>query len=348
VDLGSAAGLSDPLGGVARLAARTGQSFPAIAAARERTEARVQAEMRALAGTPTPPGVSVCVFGSWARGELTDGSDDDWALLVTGAPAQDDPAVAEAVGALLAAARARLGGEEREPGAQGIFGVPFAVDALVGNIGLDADTNTNTTRRMLLALESRELCGSARGDAVDRILARYLQASRTDFQPPRFLLNDLVRYWRTICVDFEGKRAAAGGEDPKWAMRNAKLRTSRKLLFAGGLVPLLLCRVCVAGEMQGFLRRWFDAPPLDRLAAAFSLVEADEVGVRTLAAYDRWLGLMADPAARTALAAVPPDAPESSPVFATARTIGEEFENGLLSLLFSTPLGQVTRRYAIF
>ena len=74
-------------------------------------------------------------------------------------------------------------------------------------IGLDADTNTNFTRRMLLLLESRELHGrrAALGDRADPRPLPY--ESHTRRRPPRFLLNDVVRYWRTICVDFEGKAA---------------------------------------------------------------------------------------------------------------------------------------------
>jgi hypothetical protein len=345
MDPGSSAPLSDPRGALERLAARAGASFPALTAARERTAARTAEATAALAAAGPAAGagagVSVCVFGSWARAELTDASDDDWAVLLD----DGEPAAARA---LLDHARSVLGSDERGPGTQGVFGDVIEAPRLARDIGLDEDTNTNTTRRMLLLLESLELHGSARGAALDRILARYLDQTLTDFQPPRFLLNDLVRYWRTICVDFEGKQAAAGTHDAKWAMRNAKLRTSRKLLFAGGLVPLLLCRTCRAHEMPAFLRRWLDAPALDRLAAAFLLVDAEEAGVRTLDAYDRWLALNGDPVARADLASVSFATRERSAVFGEVRAIGETFENGLVALLFSTQLGQVTRKYAIF
>jgi hypothetical protein len=165
----------------------------------------------------------------------------------------------------MAIAQRHLGTGDRAPGTQGVFGVPFDLASLVDHIGLDADTNTNLTRRMLLLLESREVAGAVHEHAWRTVLDRYLNYGIKDFRPPRFLLNDLTRYWRTICVDFEGKHRDTQGNDPKWVSRNAKLRTSRKLLFAGGLIPIILCHLHERAAMRSFLERWLKAPPLDRL-----------------------------------------------------------------------------------
>ncbi|HEY6889598.1 MAG TPA: hypothetical protein VI300_17505 [Solirubrobacter sp.] len=348
MDPGSPTGLGaidDPSGGVERLSEATGVAFEHLQAARDQTARRTAEVTAALARAGSRDGLSTCVFGSWAREELTAESDDDWAVLVARPFAAYDPDVL----AEIVAAQAQLGAGDRRPGTQGVFGEPICVPDLAARIGLDADTNTNFTRRMLLLLESRELHGDVRRSAVEQILGRYLYESHTAGQPPRFLLNDVVRYWRTICVDFEGKAAgSAGARDPKWASRNAKLRTSRKLLFAGGLVPVLLCHLCEPAATAGFLSRWFDASPLDRVSTAFLFVGLPDSGVRALAAYDRWIGLMAQPDVRAELDTLTVEARDLSPLYAEIRDIGRAFEDALGALLFSSRLGPLTRTYAIF
>jgi hypothetical protein len=84
---------------------------------------------------------------------------------------------------------------------------------------------------MLFILESVAVCGAdVHLRARTSLISGYLDANVKDYRPPRFLLNDLVRYWRTIAVDFESKMRARKGEG--WGLRNAKLRLSRKTLFA--------------------------------------------------------------------------------------------------------------------
>lgn len=351
MDSRSAATLDDPAGALDRLRAQRDLEIPHIIEARERTADQLAKVRDALDAGPVEQGVSTCVFGSWARQELTDGSDDDWAIVVADPFAAYEPRVTRE----FVLASEQLGQDERRPGSQPIFGVPFAVDDLVDNIGLDGDTNTNLTRRMLLLLESREVHGSVRDDAIARVLERYFNEGVKPRRVPRFLLNDLVRYWRTICVDFEGKAAQrTTGEDPKWATRNAKLRTSRKLLFVGGLVSVLLCHHREGvDEMQSFLTKWLNAPPLDRLAAAFLYAaEAEpgllETGLRTFTAYDRWLALIGDKASRDELLTITPDARDSSPLFQDIREIGRGFEAGLVSLLFSPAFEDLARDNAIF
>jgi hypothetical protein len=342
VDPGSATDLEDPVGGVERLEEAAGVAFDHLRAARELTARRSADVSEVLGRIGTLEGLSTCVFGSWARQELTTDSDDDWAVLVGRPFAPYDADVLREV----VAAQAVLGEGERRPGTQAVFGEPICVPELWARIGLDADTNTNLTRRMLLLLESRELHGDVRRSAIEQILGRYLYESHAAGQPQRFLLNDVVRYWRTICVDFEGK--AAGGPDPKWAARNAKLRTSRKLLFAGGLVPVLLCHLCEPSATAGFLTRWFDAPALDRVSTAFLFAGLIDAGARALAAYDRWVGLMAQPDVRAELETLTFATRDTSTLYAEIREIGREFEDGLGALLFSSSLGRLTRTYAIF
>ncbi len=73
--------VDDPRGQCELLAERGGIAVPHIAEARGHTRERLAGLHSTLRGEDLAEGLSecVCVFGSWAREELTPGSDDDWA-----------------------------------------------------------------------------------------------------------------------------------------------------------------------------------------------------------------------------------------------------------------------------
>jgi hypothetical protein len=281
------------------------------------------------------------MFGSWGRRELTSRSDDDWVVLVDGDERDNVvPAVSDV--------RAHLDGEERAPGSQDVFGGNVFCDHLVGRIGLDADDNKNLTRRVLLTLESVALTNEhVWQDCRERVLVGYLDESVKPKSPPRFLLNDLVRYWRTICVDFVGKERENGvGE--KWALRNAKLRTGRKMLFASGLLPVLMCHRHDEAGIREFLSEQFDAYATDRVAAAFLAYGAIDAGLRTFGAYDRWLGILGDTDLRKELQSLARSDAPSSALFQDVYEISRQLEQGLLTLLFDTDLYVPVRDFGIF
>jgi hypothetical protein len=328
----------DPAGALGRL----GAELPNLTAARERTLSAIAERRADLAGhghgLDLDPDASVVLFGSWGRHELTPHSDDDWALLVDGAP-RDGVAPADA-------ALAERFGNDRAPGRTGVFGGRVFADDLTSRIGLDADSNANLTRRMLLMLESQPVANDAVHRRIwERVLDGYLADADRPYRPPRFFLNDLIRYWRTICVDFVGKERE-GGE--KWGIRNAKLRTSRKVLFAGGLVPLLLTHRFTLAERRDYLAAQLAAPATDRLAAAFVDCGAPDAGIRALSAYDRWLGVLADENRRSELERLTKETAYASQVFRDVRRHAAELERGLLVLLFDTELLPHVREHGIF
>ena len=329
-------------GGLTRLAAATGAEFPALFDAREDTSRELEKRRRALQDVERDEDVAVVLMGSWGRLEATAESDDDYMCLVEGErrPAEEvRPSVEEAWRG--------MGSEGKLPGEEDIFGVP-AFSAELRTIGLEDDGNKNLTRRMLLLLESKWALGEDTFRRVKRdVLEDYLRDLDKDYHPPRFLLNDVFRYWRTIAVDFERKHRDRSGKE--WGLRNAKLRTSRQLLFASGLLPALECRQLRVDEYAPFLAEQFDATPVDRIASCFLRHRRADSGVRTLRAYDAFLAMLDDEASRQELESLSYEQRNSSEVLRRARQLGEDMREGFLSLMFETRgLYEMVREYAIF
>ena len=82
-------------------------------------------------------------------------------------------------------------------------------------------------------------------------------------QAPRFLLSDIIRYYRTICVDYEFKITE---ENKDWALRNIKLRFSRKGLYFGGIAILLNSMNKRDTDKYDYIRKNLRLPFADKIA----------------------------------------------------------------------------------
>ena len=190
----------------------SGEGWPAITQAREATKPKLSLLRDICGDVEVPENTVVVCFGSLARGEWTSGSDIDWTLLVDG---MSNPDHFQAVQRI---AKAIADSDIPGPGPTGTFGQLTSSHELIHHVGGSGDTNQNLTRRMLLLLESVGF-PTANSIVLERviraILERYIVSDpavsalgKPEWRVPRFLLNDVVRYWRTIAVDYATKRAS--------------------------------------------------------------------------------------------------------------------------------------------
>lgn len=335
--------------------------WPNIAGARSFTQSRIPLLVE-IAGDLLPRDEgSLVVFGSLARGEFTAGSDLDWALMIDGRADSGHLEIAHEL------KRRLIDAKYADPGPTGVFGGLVFSHDLIHAIGGDEDTNKNTTRRLLLLLESIPI-GASEGDLVhcrvlNGILYRYvnedasfISANRSANRIPRFLLNDVVRFWRTMAVDYANKYRAREGQG--WALRNIKLRMSRKLLFASGLFMCLSWALdgreaadeqFLPQKLVSHLRDWTQRPPLESLAI---IVEsyAPELADDIFETYDSFLELLADDDKRKILGHLSPDDAYNNDVFLSARDVAIRFNNALVRLLFESDsrITQLTHTYGVF
>lgn len=170
---------------------------------------------------------------------------------------------------------------------------------------------------------------------------------------PRFLLNDLTRYWRTICVDYAAKHREQDGK--KWALRNAKLRLSRKLIYASGLAFCFSCELDPPKEDAGLFGDHFSTKPQAFISAAIRFAQTPsleylaafvvafvenpakrrKVAKLIFGSYNDWLLMKADKKTRESLATLTHEEAQGDVNFEKVRSIGADFSKGLKMLFFN-------------
>lgn len=311
-----------------------------------------------------PEDTSLVVFGSLARDEYTSGSDIDWTLLIDGRASSSHLDLAFNIQSKIK----EFG--IKQPGPEGTFGgLAFSHD-IIHNIGGNDDTNKNTTRRILLLLESTPIGSSEAYNRVKReVLTRYVVEDwgwmNNKVTVPRFLLNDIVRYWRTLAVDFGYKRRQRQGLG--WALRTIKLRMSRKLIYASGLIACFSCKTdsnlhCkITGSTDPeaknelvikHLMHIMSMSPLDNLAnLILENEQLHEAATKVYESYDKFIGLLENGDTRKKLEELAPENAADDKTYKMARNISHTFQDGLNKLFLEsngTELFELTKEYGVF
>lgn len=346
-----------------RLEQRTRSNWEHLENARVRSESECSAITKAL-DTFSTADSSIVVVGSLARKEFTPGSDIDWTLLLDGISRPEDEQLAREIRQVLD------GLEKKQPGPEGIFGTLVSSHDLIHRIGGETDTNANTTRRILLLLESIAIGREeAHSRVLKNILYRYVEEDRglwfssNSSKVPRFLFNDVARYWRTMAVDFAYKQRSRpyGG----FLLRNLKLRMSRKLLFLSGMLICFDChtRFKTPGERKDFygrkpveevinrLMHVLSSPPLEIVASSVEPYATLDPSIKKLfTAYDEFIGMLADETKRKHLDKLSVEQIEGDAIAFEARDISHRFRDAIAELFLTkdTELGKLTLEYGVF
>ena len=192
------------------------------------------------AGAEALIGDAACVYatGSVGRGEASEHSDLDVFVVSTGELKRLD-------GIRLLAKLIDATGAVKFPpfSGDGEYLQIHKVSELIRLLGTREDDYTNVfTARLLLLLESRPILGtSVYESALRQVIDSYwrdFEDHQRDFRPT-FLVNDISRFWKGLCVSYEAAGPPASDEEKaKRRLNNYKLKHSRLLTCYSALLYL--------------------------------------------------------------------------------------------------------------
>lgn len=213
---------------------------------RKRTQARINELRTELWEAEQLCQGQACVYatGSFARGEASEHSDLD--LFIVGQTKDDKRLLRRLdeirVKADLIEVTQRLGIPEFS--GDGEYLAHYTVQQLVRTLGRPDDDATNTfTARLLMVLESYPLLESlVYRDVIEEVLGAYwldYEDHKNEFVPG-FLANDILRLWRTFCVNYEARtEREPEAKKAKRRIKNYKLKHSRLLTCYSAILYLL-------------------------------------------------------------------------------------------------------------
>jgi hypothetical protein len=200
------------------------------------------------------PGLTIFVAGSYARLEASAHSDLDPFFVCLGdrsGEVQSRTNELEMFGNLI-----QIGKDMALPkfSADCRYLEVHAADDVLLTLGSPADDARNHfTLRLLMLLESRPIYGA---DLYQQIIETFVGSYFRDYPDhqatfePTFLLNDILRYWRTVLGNYEHLRNQKGTEAERiqQKIKNFKLKYSRLTTCFATVAALAALESPIAGE----------------------------------------------------------------------------------------------------
>lgn len=149
----------------------------------------------------------------------------------------------------------------------------YNIENLTKEIGSSIEDSENLfTTRMLFLLESQFLSNSeTRIKQLKQIVSYYYKDNEdTENFRPLFLLNDILRFWRTLCLNYEYTR---GDSNRPWKKKNLNLKFSRMLTVYSTVLPLISGFISEEEELIKLL----DIPPLERLSKGLDSLKSTQL-----------------------------------------------------------------------
>lgn len=210
----------------------------------------------------------------------------------------------------------------------------YSLSRLVKTLGRPEDDSTNTlTARLLLLLESRPIAGNKEYELVLRkVISEYwrdFEGHEAEFMPA-FIVNDILRLWRTLCVNYEAR--ISGTSKEKARLQNYKLKNSR----------LLTCFSAIAELLSGYVRDATVTPqqmleivkrtPTERLERLIGEGNSSLAGAleRVLSGYERFLDTTNRP--ETDQLAIFADRARASQLLLSAKVVGDSMFDAIRAI----------------
>ncbi len=165
--------------------------------------------------------------------------------------------------------------------------------------GREDDYENHFTSRMLLLLESKWLAREGLyKKTIEEIVNSYFidYPKHKDNFKPVFLMNDIMRYWKTLCLNYENKRRGrdeASIQEVKQRVKNFKLKFSR-MTTCFATIGYLSCQLESVTEND--VNKLVQLTPRQRLQHIVTLYPKAEPKVaEILKGYSWFLGMTALP-----------------------------------------------------